>query len=252
MSTNIALPIVTEIRGRKIARDEVLRYEDQRINAAAKKLGIAAPPRGDVHERREAFLQNKLALGNDEILRRLKRDRTMAGAIAKATAKISARRRLSVTDLYVPTGSAQQFVDFYWQCVHNNDEKALLGGHPDHFVQRIGADGRHEVLETTGGSPLAAHIFVNYEDTSSLVTPIDPAFPGQIAGVARTDGIAVGGFRQQFRDTAPGFHARLTVEFPLPTVGHMISGHCWHLAVEWSNWIEAAIGDGATSTEGND
>lgn len=252
MSTKIALPIVTEIRDRKIARDEVLRYENQRINAAAKKLGIAAPTRGDVEERREAFLQNKLALGNDEILRRLKRDRTMAGAIAKSTAKVSARRRLSVTDLYVPAGSAQQFIDFFWQCVHNNDEKALLGAHPDHFVQRIGADGRHEVLETTGGSPLAAHLFLNYEDTSSLVTPIDPAFPGQIAGVARVDGIAVGGIRHQFRDTPPGFHARLTVEFPLPTIGHMISGHRWHLAVEFSNWIEAAIANGHNSTESND
>ncbi len=96
MSTNIALPIVTDIRGRKIARDEVLRYEDHRINAAAKKLGIAAPTRGDVEERREAFLQSKLALGTDEILRRLKRDRTLAGAIAKATARVSARRRLSL------------------------------------------------------------------------------------------------------------------------------------------------------------
>jgi hypothetical protein len=35
----------------------------------------------------------------------------------------------------------------------------------------------------------------DYEDLSALVTPIDPVFPKQIAGVARADGIALGGVR---------------------------------------------------------
>ena len=54
MSTNITLPILSEIRGRKVTRDEVLRYEDRRIAAAAKKLGVPAPTRGDVDERRKS------------------------------------------------------------------------------------------------------------------------------------------------------------------------------------------------------
>lgn len=30
-------------------------------------------------------------------------------------------------------------------------------------------------------------------------------------------------------------------EFPLPTLRRMVSGHRWHLACEFSNWIEAAF-----------
>ena len=60
--------------------------------------------------------------------------------------------------------------------------------------------------------------------------------------MARTsDGVAIGGVRHQFRDTTDGFHARLTVEFPMPTIGRMVKGHRWHLACEFSNWIEAAF-----------
>ncbi|GAY15156.1 hypothetical protein [Mycobacterium sp. shizuoka-1] len=223
-----------------VARDAVLRWEDRRITAAAKKLGVRAPSSGDVSDRREAFLWEKLALGTDEIHRRLRREAALAGAVAKAEARLSRRRRFSVTDLYVPAGSAARFVEFYWDLVRRNDEVELLRAHPDHFVQRIGPDGRHEVLETNGGSPLAAWFFIDYEDLSKVVTPVDPAFPGQLAGVAYADGVAVGAVRHQFRDTDGGFHARLVVEFPLLTLGHMVAGHRWHLACEFSNWIEAA------------
>ena len=97
-------------------------------------------------------------------------------------------------------------------------------------------------LETTGGSPFAAFFTIDYDDVGSLVTSPDPAFPFQVAGVARAfDGTSVGGVRHQFRDTHNGFLARLTVEFPLPTLPSMVSGHRWHLACEFSNWIEESL-----------
>lgn len=118
----------------------------------------------------------------------------------------------------------------------------MLRACPDHYVIRTRADGRQEVLETTGGSPFAAMFVIDYDDVSSWSTPADPQFPHQIASVARrSDGTAIGGVRHQFRDTEDGFHARLTVEFPLPTLGRMVAGHRWHLACEFGNWIEAAF-----------
>ena len=118
----------------------------------------------------------------------------------------------------------------------------MLRACPDHFVIRTRSDGRQEVLETNGGSPLAALFYIDYDDVSSLVTPADARFPHQLAGVARASaGVAIGGVRHQFRDIEDGFHARLTVEFPLPTLGRMITGHRWHLACEFSNWIEVAF-----------
>ena len=233
--------IVADIRGRVIARDEVLAWEDSRITAVARKLG-AHVPSGNVAMRRDALLREKRDLGPDEIASRLRRETRVAEFVARAGGGVSRRRRLSAIDLSVDGGTGEQFVDSFERWRETSDEAAMLRACPDHFVIRTRDDGRQEVLERTGGSPLPSLFFIDCEDISSLATPPDPQFPHQIAGVARaSNGTAIGGVRHQFRDTHTGFHARLTVEFPLPTLGRMVAGHRWHLACEFSNWIEAAF-----------
>lgn len=49
-----------------------------------------------------------------------------------------------------------------------------------------------------------------------------------------------GAIRHQFRDHDGGFTARLTIELPVLTPGRIARAHRWHLACEFSNWIEAA------------
>ncbi len=235
------VPILADIGTRRVERDEVLRYEAQRIRSAATRLGVDIPTSGDISRRRAVLLEHKLTLGPTDILRRFRRELAISGLAATAGARLGSRRRSSVVDVYAPTGSAAQFADYYWECVRNDDQAGLLRAHPDHFVQRIGADGRHEVVETTGGSPAATHFFIRYDDDSGLQTSADARFPLQIVGAARVGKTVVGGVRHQLRDTDNGFHARLTVEFPLPTPTRMIEGHRWHLAAEFSNWIEAAV-----------
>ena len=51
---------------------------------------------------------------------------------------------------------------------------------------------------------------------------------------------ALGAIRHLFRDGPDRFDVRLTIEFPRATAPHMIRAHRWHLACEFSNWIEAA------------
>jgi hypothetical protein len=98
-------------------------------------------------------------------------------------------------------------------------------------------------IETTGGAPLPVRMFFDDSDLSTVKAAPDPAFPGQWTAVARTSrGTAIGGIRHQFRDDAEGFRVRLTVEFPAGTLPHMIGAHRWHLACEFSNWLEAADG----------
>jgi hypothetical protein len=233
--------IVADIRRRPIASEEVLAWEDARITAVARKLG-AHVPSGNIATRRDALLQAKLDLGADEIATRLRRETRLAEFVAKAGSGVSSRRRFSAIDLSVDGGSAEQFVEAFDRWSETSDEAAMLRACPDHFVIRTLGDGRQEVLERTGGSPLPSLFFIDYDDISSLFTQADPQFPHQIAGVARTsDGVAIGGVRHQFSNTRNGFHARLTVEFPLPTLGRMVTGHRWHLACEFSNWIEAAL-----------
>lgn len=235
------MSILAVIGSRRVSRAEVLGWEVRRIDAAAKKLGLGVPS-GDLAERRDALLRAKLDLGPDRSAALLSRDLRWSGRVGRAS-NLGHRRRLSVCELRVPSGSAARFAQWFRDRTSENDQEAMLAACPDHFVLRTGADGLQEVVETTGGSPLASRFFVNYDDVATLVTPPDPGFPEQLAGVAfLADGTAVGGVRHQFRDEGDGFHARLTVEFPALTNPYMLAQHRWHLACEFSNWIEACQG----------
>lgn len=237
-----ALSISATLNERTVDREQVLRWEDRRITAAAKRLRVAVPAEGNVVARREALLHSKLDLGSPEIAHRLRWNTRISRPLAQTQSLLSSRRRVSITDLAVAGGTAPEFVAWFLDQTARSDETAMLRGCPDHFVIRTGDDGRQEVLETTGGSPLAARFFVSYDNTASLVTPAHADFPHQIAGIALdSNGQPIGGVRHQFRNTSAGFDARLTVEFPLPTLSRMISAHRWHLACEFSNWIEAAF-----------
>ncbi|NDK89198.1 hypothetical protein GYA93_06315 [Gordonia desulfuricans] len=238
------LAIVAKIGREMFPRADVLAWEDERIDAAAGKVGVGAPAPAPIAERREAWLHTKQELGSDELLRRLGRDTTIADAMGRL-AKISGRRRRSVTELFVPGGSAHQFTEWFTAITIASDEAALLRACPDHFVLRM-YNGTQQVLETNGGSPFAALFDIDYDDVSSLTTPVDVQFPDRLDGVARgSDGTAIGGVRHQFRDTSDGVHARVLVEFPLTVPGSVVRGHRWHLACEFSNWFEAAIADAA-------
>lgn len=236
------LTIAAVIGGRAVARDEVLAWEARRLPKAAGKIGLPVPA-GDIARQRTAFADAKLALGADDIRRRLARDIRAAGLVARGTTRLSfGRRATSVCDLHVTGGSARAFVDWFTDDGRDDYARSMIAANPDHFLIDTAPDGRQEVIETTGGSPLATQFFVDYDDTSPLVTPRDPAFPVEAAGVARTEGgLAIGGVRHEFRDEAGGFHARLCVEFPWLTAPYLIAQHRWHLACEFSNWIEAAF-----------
>jgi hypothetical protein len=67
-----------------------------------------------------------------------------------------------------------------------------------------------------------------------------------LAGVARlADGTLLGGIRHQFRDEADGMRVRLTVEFPWLMGPYGPAAHRWHLAAEFSQWIETAAAEAA-------
>lgn len=232
------------LAGRPVSRAEVLDWERRRIAVVAKKLGVDVDSTSNLATQRDRLTAAKLRLADAPLPRRIVRETRIADALASAQARVSPRRTVSVTDLEVTGGDAEQFVTWFTAVTDRSDEEAMLRACPDHYRIRTGADGRQEVVETTGGSPLAARFFVDYTDQTSLQTPADDAFDFQVAGVARSiGGRPVGGVRHQFRNTANGFHARLTVEFPLPTLPTMVAGHRLHLACEFSNWIDAALAE---------
>ena len=117
----------------------------------------------------------------------------------------------------------------------------MISACPDHYLLRGLADGRQEVVETTGGSPFPTRFLVDYTTAEQVSIPIDPDYPVQIVGQAvLDDGLAIGSVRHQFRDQDGAMEALLTVEFPGVFPASLIAAHRWHLAAEFSNWIVAS------------
>lgn len=230
------------INSQKIANSEILEWEQKRANIVLKKLGSQAFST-DLSDLRHQLLNLKIELGQTRIKEILKNEIIISDIAAQLTARLSfGYRRFSITEIFVENAQAEQFVDWFNQSNQTNNELVMLAGTPDHYVIST-KNGRQEVIETNGGSPLAAKFYIDYDDLSSLRSAIDPTFPLQIAGVARsTDGLAIGGVRHQFRNEKNGFWAKLTVEYPLMILPSIISGHQWHLANEFSNWIRIAFG----------
>lgn len=269
------IEISAVINGRRHTREEVLAWESRRMSRAAAKIGLPAPT-GSLRERRAAFAEEKLALGDEGIRRRLAKELKVSDPMSRGAALLSrgtrAKRAMSVCELHVtggnghangradadaranPNPNAADFVDWFTDTDRPDYERSMIAACPDHFLIKTAPDGTQEVIETTGGSPLATRFFVDYTDLSSLASVADPRAEVEAAGTAISPtgsplgsptgspaGTPIGGVRHEFRDEPGGFRAHLCVEFPALMAPHMISQHRWHLAVEFSNWIELAF-----------
>lgn len=235
--------IRTIINGKEVPRTQVLAWERQRALAVLKKLG-AKPTSQELPALHQQLLDRKAELGSAGLMRLLHRELVVSDWTMTLMARLSrGARRFCVTELVADQGSAERFVEWYEKVARANNERALLSATPDHYLLHTDASGtKMEVVETTGGSPLASRFFIDMDDTATLRSPIDATFPVQFPGVARTaKGIPVGGVRHQFRNEGSGFRAKLTIEFPPLVLPSMISGHQLHLASEFANWIEAAF-----------
>lgn len=241
---NTRVDMSAVINGRRHTREEVLAWESRRISRAAAKIGLPAPT-GSLRNRRLAFTEEKMALGGDGIRRRLARELELSDLMSRTTARLSRGKRImSVCELHVTGGNAAEFVEWFNDTERPDYEHSMIAACPDHFLIQTVPDGTQEVIETTGGSPMATRFLVDYTDHSGLASVADPGSDVEAAGIAISEtGGPIGGVRHEFRDEPGGFHARLCVEFPLLIAPHMISQHRWHLAVEFSNWIEFAFTD---------
>jgi hypothetical protein len=212
------------------------------LKKVCKKLGMSVPA-GDLVTQRQALVQKKIELGHDALEQLLAREMRWSQRSEGVITRLSrGRRRLCTVELTGTGGSGEVMPQYYQAAMEAGDEAALLAACPDHYILCAEAEDLQQVIETTGGAPLAARIFLDSSDVSTVTTHADPAFPVQwvaVGGSART-GPAAGAIRHQFRDEPNGFRARLTGEFPVLVPPHLIRAHQWHLACEFSNWIEAA------------
>lgn len=233
-----ALVITAGMHGRAFSRSDVRAWEHRRARKVARRLGIPA----EANELTRRITDRKLELGHDAIRALMRRDLRISSPVGHLGALLSAgRRSVATTVLAGDDGAAELIPAWYRERFADGDERSLLAACPDHWLSHQHPDGRQEVLETTGGAPSAAQMFFDDRDTTAVRTAPDPSFPVEWVSVARdAGGHAIGGIRHRFRDEHPGFTVELNVEFPATVPQFMVRQHCWHLACEFSNWIDLA------------
>ncbi len=227
---------------REVERGAVLEWERRRARAVLRKLGVR-PIGDDLPTLHDQLLERKLQLGPDGLRQRLRRELALSDVFAGLMARLS-RGRCCVCTIELLTfyGRADRFLAWFGLAARGNDDATMLSATPDHYLLRTDERDVMEIIETTGGSPVASRFFVDPADRVGLQTPEDASFPLRFAGVARTkSGRAIGGVYHQFRDEGEGFRARLAIEFPALMPAAMIRGHQWHLASEFGNWVLAYL-----------
>jgi hypothetical protein len=238
MSINLAV----FIEGEQISPTRITEWEIRSAKRALRKLGVRQGS-NDLESLRRQILSRIQQLGHAGIRSRLKRELALSDLFARSVAWLSrGRRRYSAVEILSPTGTAEGFARWFEEVAHLNREDVMIAALPEHYLIATDPSGRQEVIETNGGSPMAARFFIDYNDLSSLRSQPDSTYPIAVVGVARSpNGAAIGGVRHQFRNEGDGFRAKLTVEFPSLIMPSVVTGHRWHLACEFSNWIRAAL-----------
>lgn len=238
--------ITAFLDGVQTSQAEVQAWEDARAHVVMGKFQLDDSGM-TLAERKAALLSHKMAMNHAEMRHFLRVQLFLSGLLTLVLSLISGTKRaICSIELVVSRGSAEQFKTWFEARVPLDDQASMIAGCPDHYIIDTDPVGRQVVVETIGGAPFTSEIAIAYGDTSGLVTQPDPSYPLQIFGVAHApNGRPVGGVRHQLRQEGEGFRALITAELPSATFGSIIRANRWHLACEFSNWIEASQAAGA-------
>ncbi|QXQ14179.1 hypothetical protein [Skermania piniformis] len=248
------------IRGIPVDQAAVAEWERRRVPVAAARLardfgGVLggeldsllthrALPVADLPGGRAALARARAAIGVDR-MRELLAPEIVASENVTRAAVASSSGSWAIAEAVIDSarGTAAGFADWFDRARIADARDIWTDACPDHYVIVTGADGRQEVIETTGGAVLPSRFFCDYTDLARVPIPGDPAYPVTIAATAAlATGELIGGVRHQFRDLpGGGFGARLRVAFPIAVPELNIVEHSWHLATEFGNWITAYL-----------
>ncbi|WP_380277685.1 hypothetical protein [Kitasatospora purpeofusca] len=214
MTTTTPLRIRTDIDGVRHDRAAVLGWELERGRAALRLL--------------------KQRLGDDRTRDLLAPDTAAADTAMAGWLRASdGRWRAAVTELTATGIDAAAFLAWWQGRLHAPDRAALLAANPEHYLADSAGD-TVEIVETVGGGPL--RFFLRFHPT-----PATAAYPVRIGGTGHlADGSEVLRVMHEFADSPEGLRIRLTVEFPAAAPDELSTGHQWHFACEFANWLEAA------------
>ncbi len=251
------MKVTVYVDGKELSQDSIDDWELKRSRIVARflksKFGVKLPP-GVADESggrsiasiRATLMEAKVSLEPAQVRLKLRSRLTFSALSVRVLNVLSlGRRKAAVVEIVCEGATAKDIVervgDLFLTNSPRNRELTLLGC-PDHYVLEA-HDGRvQEIVETTGGAPTQSQLFVRYGDAAKVDFPKDPAYPLQMAGVARLKGgTAVGGIRHQYRDEGNGFRAKIADEFPALFPRCMVRAQQLHLACEFGIWYRTLV-----------
>ncbi|MFE3202570.1 hypothetical protein [Embleya sp. NPDC059237] len=216
---NGALTVRTVIDGTEYTQDDIRRWE---LDRARNALALLKDRIGDA-AMRELLTEDLRAA--DEIMAPL--PDASGGAW-----------RSAVTEMEIGGITAEQFLTWWQGRLASADRTALLAANPEHYLANS-ADGVVEIIETIGSGPL--RFFLTFNDGVEIEDEGHETYPVRIGGTGRlTDGTEICRVMHEFGDGPRGLRIRLTIQFPAGAPEHVFTGHQWHFACEFLNWLEAA------------
>jgi len=150
----------------------------------------------------------------------------------------------SLATARVSEGNAAEFVEWFVAGYMGPNAPAMMRSHPEHLGVRQMADGRVGVFEVPGHTELPAMLHLRRLESWPAEVPIklDLDMPVRIMGRSEArDGIVHGYLLHQFRDTSPGFEAKLAIYWREGAPDSLVSGHADHLMLEFNNWLQAYV-----------
>ena len=152
--------------------------------------------------------------------------------------------RASVATARVSIGSGAEFVQWFTAGYMGPNIPAMLRAHPEHLGARLCQDGRVGVFEVPGHTELPAMLYLHRLETWPTDVPIelDPDMPIRMMGRGEAANGRVHGYLlHQFRDTSPGFEAKLAIYWRDGAPDDLVNGHADHLMLEFNNWLQAYV-----------
>ncbi|MFE7191399.1 hypothetical protein [Kitasatospora sp. NPDC057541] len=216
---NGALTVRTVIDGTEYSQDDIRQWELDRARNAL------------------ALLKNRI---RDESMRELLAEdlRAADGIMAPLPGASGGAWRSAVTELEIGGITAEEFLTWWQGRLASGDRTALLAANPEHYLANS-ADGVVEIIETIGSGPL--RFFLTFHDGVAIADEGHETYPVRIGGTGRlTDGTEICRVMHEFGDGPRGLRIRLTIQFPTSAPEHVFTGHQWHFACEFLNWLEAA------------
>ncbi|MFE2936272.1 hypothetical protein [Streptomyces sp. NPDC059278] len=216
---NGALTVRTVIDGTEYTQDDIRRWELDRARNAL------------------TLLKNRI--GDEAMRELLAEDLRAADEIMAPLPDASGGAwRSAVTELEIGGITAEEFLTWWQGRLASADRTALLAANPEHYLANS-ADGVVEIIETIGSGPL--RFFLTFHDGVAIADEGHETYPVRIGGTGRlTDGTEICRVMHEFGDGPRGLRIRLTIQFPASAPEHVFTGHKWHFACEFLNWLEAA------------